>query len=304
MLILTAGLTLGIEFEWNLRPGNPLEQVVHVGTSSVLNCEWLLCSHRWLLKQWELWLLSLCLSRCSLASLCSSVSYFDWHVSSVAWPLSVLRSLWWFSHHDYRVSSAAWPLSTLQSQQPVSLWWALILCSLATLCSTVSAASLSLWWALILRLQPCLSLFFSLTSQSLTMIGTHPLQPGLCSSVWQPFSDYEWPASSAAWPLCSSVSAAILNYEWPASSALCSSVSDICLSLRCFRAAALSFAVLAARLAYSSLSPVIYLPFVLLSLKHDELSPFLFFGNACWLWSLQIQRIVLKHILAHLAGYS
>ena len=101
--------------------------------------------------------------------------------------------------------------------------------------------------------------------------------------------------------LCSSVSAAILSLLLArilcSLASLCSSVSDICLSLICCKAAASFFRSLSSYPSWPCLSFFtfsIFLPFVLLSLKHEELSLFLFYGEACWLWYLQIQKIVLR----------
>ena len=108
-------------------------------------------------------------------------------------------------------------------------------------------------------LQPGLSLFFSLGSQSITLrIGTHPLQPGL--SLFFSFYGHSLTMSDAH-PLQPDLSLFF--------SLRCPSFPSLLLGCR-----SILRSHLAARLALSLILPAfsIFLPFVLLSLKPYELS--------------------------------
>ena len=133
--------------KWNLRPGNPLEQVVHVSTSNVLNCEWNLCifacTDGCSSNKSCGCCCSLCLflSRCSLASPCSSVSAAILSLL-LARILSSLASLC-SSFLDACLSFLCFKAAALSSKVLVVLSaLSLILCflNLSSFCSAVSEA--------------------------------------------------------------------------------------------------------------------------------------------------------------------
>ena len=132
------------------------EQVIYVGTTNVLNCEWNLCrifacTCRWLLKQWEHSVtavvpsVSLChAAACSLFITLGSQSLR--HLSGV---------------HPRQPCRRLSPLFVQsQLQQPVSHFDLIH----------------------VHTVQPGLSLLFSLSSRSLTLIYAHPLQLGPSAS--------------------------------------------------------------------------------------------------------------------------
>ena len=77
---------------------------------------------------------------------------------------------------------------------------------------------------------------------------------------------------------------------------LCSSVSNVCLSLLCCKAATLSSKDLVALMALSLILHFLNLSSFCSAISDAwrALSLFLFWGETCWLWSLQIQKIILR----------
>ena len=156
------------------RPGNALEQVTHMGTSSAVKCSWNFCILDWT-EGWsnnrscDCWSLFPCLSLNNLASLCSGVSEANLSLCR-ALDLSNLASL------CCSVSAASLSLylvrflcslASLRSSLSASLL-AQSLCSLASLCSSLFVCLLA--WSLCSLATLCSSLSASLLAQSLSLL--------------------------------------------------------------------------------------------------------------------------------------